>query len=203
MLLVNNGSTDATAEVVQELLPSYPSVRVVTLQPNQGYGGGIIEGLRQANSDYIGWTHADLQTDLGDVSRAYDLLSRQGFAEDVFIKGHRRGRPLSDEVFTVGMSIFESLYLGAHLWDINAQPNIFSRSFFQSWSNPPTDFALDLYALYWAHQKRLRLVRFDVHFPPRRHGTSKWNTGLAAKKKFIQRTLSFSKTLKQGLAQCS
>ena len=51
------------------------------------------------------------------------------------------------------MSLFETIYIGKALWDINAQPNIFHRQFFEGWSNPPFDFSLDLYALYMSKKK--------------------------------------------------
>jgi hypothetical protein len=97
------------------------------------------------------------------------------------------------------MSIFETFYLWTNLWDINAQPNIFHRSFYESWENPPYDFSLDLYVLYMARKSNLIIKRFDVIFPERIHGESKWNTGFKSKIKFIKRTLAFSKQLKKRL----
>ena len=102
--------------------------------------------------------------------------------------------------FTMGMSLFETLYLGRKLWDINAQPNIFHRSFFENIKNDcPKDFSLDLYFLYMAQKEGLKVIRFDVVFPPRVHGESSWNTGLASKWKFIKRTIEFSLKLKKEL----
>ena len=193
VVLGDNGSTDGSAEVIQKLLPRYPFARTLRVEINQGYGYGILQGLASCQSDYIGWTHADLQTDPGDVIKAHGLLVQEG----LFVKGRRRGRPLSDQFFTTGMSVFESLYLGARLYDINAQPNIFPRSFYEMWKNPPYDFALDLYALYQAREKKLEIVRFDVDFPERIHGESKWNHGLASRIKFIRRTIAFSRRLKK------
>lgn len=193
VVLVDNGSTDDSAEVIRKLLPRYPFARTLRVEVNQGYGYGILRGLDSCQSDYIGWTHADLQTDPGDVIKAYSLLVQEG----VFVKGRRRGRPLSDQFFTNGMSVFESLYLGARLYDINAQPNIFPRSFYETWKNPPYDFALDLYALYQARRKKLGIVRFDVDFPERIHGESKWNHGFGSRLKFIRRTIAFSCRLKK------
>lgn len=193
VVLVDNGSTDDSAEVIRKLLPRYPFARTLRVEVNQGYGYGILQGLASCQSDYIGWTHADLQTDPGDVIKAYSLLVQEG----LFVKGRRRGRPLSDRFFTTGMSVFESLYLGARLYDINAQPNIFPRSFFETWKNPPYDFALDLYVLYQAGEKKLRIVRFDVDFPERIHGESKWNHGFGSRLKFIRRTIAFSCRLKK------
>ena len=115
------------------------------------------------------------------------------------MKGLRKGRPLFDVLFSVGMGIFETLYFGKKFIDINAQPNLFPKAFFEKWDNPPTDFSLDLYAYYMALDANLPVIRFPVLFPERVHGHSKWNTGLKAKYKFIKRTLSFSIELKQKI----
>ena len=196
VVLVDNGSTDGSAEVFRALLPDRPFARLVMVEVNQGYGYGILQGLRSCGTDYIGWTHADLQTDPADVVRAWELVkSRQG--RDVYIKGNREGRPLTDEFFTFGMGVFETFYLGHRLSDINAQPNLFPRTFFESWKNPPYEFALDIYSAYKAGERGLEMVRFPVRFPERLHGESKWNTGLGSKWKFIKRTIGFSRKLKR------
>lgn len=200
VILVNNGSTDNSRVVLEELLPRYPFARTVLVPVNQGYGYGIRSGLAAARGKYLGWTHADLQTDPSDAIAALEIIEQRGEPPAILVKGNRReGRRLFDRVFTIGMSLFETIYLGARLWDINAQPNIFPRSFFDTWKNPPDDFALDLYALYLARKRGFEVVRFPVRFPPRIHGQSSWNTGLKAKWKFIRRTLDFSVRLKQGL----
>lgn len=195
VVLVNNGSTDHTAEVLEALLPKYPFARTVLVKKNQGYGYGILQGLAACKAAYVGWIHADMQTDPADVIRALELVEQQ--SEPVYIKGRRKGRPLLDRFFTNGMSLFESCYLGVKLSDINAQPNVFPIGFYQSWENPPHDFSLDLYALYLARKQKIKLLRFAVGFPERVYGTSKWNTGLQAKWKFIKRTIAFSVKLKK------
>jgi len=201
LLLLDNGSTDNSAQVIAELLPHYPFAKTTRVPVNKGYGYGIVQGLRALTSDYIGWTHADMQTDPHDIIKALDILEFNSDPLNMYVKGQRRGRPLVDNVFTCGMSIFESAYLGGALWDINAQPNIFHRSFLEQWTNPPDDFSLDLYALYLAQKRNLRIHRFDVEFTERLHGTSKWNTSLGAKWKFIKRTLEFSVKLKRALKE--
>ena len=197
VIMVDNGSTDGSAEVLKRLLPEYPFARTVRVEVNQGYGYGVLQGLRAAKGEYIGWMHADMQTDPGDAVKAFRLAKRRS-GEAVFVKGRRQGRPLFDEVFTKGMSFFESVLFGKHLYDINAQPNVFPRSFFEEWENPPYDFSLDLYAYYMAKQRNMPVVRFPVQFPERVHGSSKWNTdGLRSKWKFIKRTVKFSIQLKR------
>jgi len=97
------------------------------------------------------------------------------------------------------MGAFESIYLGVSLNDINAQPNLFHRSFFESWQDPPHDFSLDLYAFYMARKMGLEVIRFPVVFKDRMHGHSHWNFGWKSKWKFIKRTLDYSFTLKKRL----
>lgn len=196
VVLVNNGSTDDSAALFQQLLPSFTFARLVTVPANQGYGYGILQGLRSCETEYLGWTHADMQTDPNDVVKAWQIAKNAKNGK-VYVKGNRKGRPLGDSFFTWGMGVFETLYMGEKLYDINAQPNLFPKSFFDTWENPPYDFALDLYAAYMAKKQGLQVVRFPVLFPERIHGESKWNTGLKAKWKFIKRTIDFSVKLKK------
>jgi len=197
VILVDNGSTDDSPAVLARLLPLYPGCRSVRVEKNQGYGFGILSGLRAAKGDILGWTHADMQTDPQDALRGLALFDQ--FGRDVFVKGRRHGRPFADVAFTVGMSIFETALLQSPLWDINAQPTMFSRQFFETWQSPPHDFSLDLYAYYLARQARLPVHRFSVRFGERAHGTSHWNVNWAAKRKFIKRTVDFSFELRRSL----
>lgn len=197
VILVDNGSTDNTQKVLAELLPQYPFARTIHVNVNQGYGYGIVQGLKACNGKFIGWTHADMQTDPADLLKALHIIEKKHKNEKIFVKGKRKARPLFDQFFTMGMSLFETVYLGEKLYDINAQPNVFSKRFFRTWKNPPKDFSLDLYALYMAQKRKLKIERFDVVFPKRIHGESHWNSGLASKWMFIKRTIDFSRKLKK------
>lgn len=197
VIFVDNGSSDGTQEVLRKLLSNYSCFRSVRVERNQGYGFGILQGLREARGRIVGWTHADMQTDPLDVLQGLAIFESCG--PNVFVKGRRYGRPFGDVVFTVGMSIFESLLLGKRMWDINAQPTMFPRSFFESWHEPPHDFSLDLFAYYQALQNGLVIHRFPVRFGERAHGVSHWNVNWAAKRKFIRRTVDFSLQLKKQL----
>jgi glycosyltransferase involved in cell wall biosynthesis len=200
LIIVNNGSSDGSQKILAQLSCQYPFLKIVDIAVNQGYGFGVMSGLRSAKGDFLGWTHADLQTDPADVIKAYDLIQQQKIPELCYAKGDRKGRPIFDQFFTSGMSLFETLFMGKKLWDINAQPNIFHRSFFDKWQeNAPDDFSLDLYVLFMAQHLKLNVQRFDVFFPERIHGTSSWNDGFSSKWKFIKRTVEFSVELKKEL----
>jgi len=197
IILVDNGSTDGSAIVLENLLPQYPGCRGIRVEQNQGYGFGILTGLRAAKGKIIGWTHADMQTDPQDALRGLELFEKYG--SNIFVKGRRRGRPLADVAFTVGMSFFETMLLAKPMWDINAQPNMFNRTFFETWEDPPNDFSLDLYVYFQAQCKGLPIHRFPVIFSDRAHGVSHWNVNWASKRKFIWRTVNFSLKLRKIL----
>jgi glycosyltransferase involved in cell wall biosynthesis len=192
VVIVDNGSTDNSQEILSELLPRYPFMSLVCVKHNQGYGYGILEGLKNASGDILSWTHADMQTDPGDVIEAMKFFSNTATPEKLFVKGRRYGRNFADVFFTIGMSFFETLLLRTPMWDINAQPNMFHRSFYETWVEPPSDFSLDLYVYFMAKKRGLALKRFPVFFGKRAHGVSSWNVSPAAKLRFIKRTLSYS-----------
>ena len=198
IIIVDNNSTDGTAIVLSELAPNYSFLRSMKVM-EIGYGIAVLSGLKEAKGEYIGWTHGDFQTPPVDVIKALEIIEKINNPQNIYIKGLRNGRPILDRFFTFGMGIFESLYFGKLFYDINAQPNIFHKSFLESWSDPPHDFSLDLYAFYLAKKKNMPIVRFPVLFKKRIYGESHWNKNLYSKWKFIKRTVSFSRSLKEKL----
>ncbi|OSM02284.1 putative glycosyl transferase family 2 [Magnetofaba australis IT-1] len=198
-LLVDNGSTDDSPAVLAAGVAEHRGLRSVRVEVNQGYGYGILYGLQQAQGRFMGWTHADMQTDPMDVLVGLAAFENSADPERLFVKGRRFGRPPADVLFTMGMSFFESLLLGKRLWDINAQPTLFPKAFFATWEDPPHDFSLDLYAYHQARVGGLAVERFPVFFGERAHGVSHWNVDWRGKKKFILRTLEFSFRLRRAL----
>ena len=94
VVLVDNGSTDDTATILQELLPEYSFAKTIRVEINQGYGYGIVQGLKACVGDFIGWTHADMQTDPADLIKALDIIESAGSSKNIFVKGNRKGRLL-------------------------------------------------------------------------------------------------------------
>jgi glycosyltransferase involved in cell wall biosynthesis len=192
-ILVDNGSTDSTLEILSECAAK--NIRWVTTPKNLGYGGGILFGLKNCNSEIMGWTHADLQTPLADVVNAASAIG----VDKGFVKGRRMKRPLFDNFFTTGMSVLESILFRTRLFDINAQPTVFRKDFYNSWCNPPLDFSIDLYALINAKKANIGIGRIKVQFHRRKYGNSSWNTGINSRWKFIRRTISYSLVLRKQL----
>jgi glycosyltransferase involved in cell wall biosynthesis len=186
-LLVNNGSTDETKQLLSsQRIPA--NVRILHLEENLGYGFGILQGLKALKTDFVGWTHADLQTDPADVVTFLSCLD-EGFD---FMKGNRIGRPFIDRFFSTGMSLVISMLFLRKMKDINAQPTIFRRNLMKHWDNPPRDFALDLYAYLKATKANCKMKRLPVKFGPRQWGNSHWNTSFSARLRFVKRTLKYA-----------
>jgi glycosyltransferase involved in cell wall biosynthesis len=207
IILVDNGSTDDTPAVLAQLLQRSPQLQSVRVPQNIGYGFGVLSGIRAARNDVVAWTHADLQTDPMDAVRGLRLFNEAAEPERLFVKGLRCGRPATDVAFTVGMSIFETALFQIAIWDINAVPTMFHRSFcknwtFDGWTNPPFDFSLDLFAYVTAKRRQMSIKRLAVHFGVREHGQSSWSTNTwKSKKKFIRRTWDYSLQLRRQLLE--
>tara|TARA_Y100000758_G_C15953355_1_gene386766 strand:+ start:89 stop:790 length:702 start_codon:yes stop_codon:yes gene_type:complete len=195
VILVDNGSTDNSEKIIAK----HSVIKLVRVEKNEGYGNGILKGLRNANGEILAWTHADLQTDPNDMIKGLKCFLNTDDHKTIFVKGKRYGRPIVDLFFTLGMSIFETIFLRKFLWDINAQPTIFHKSFFEQWRQPPKDFSLDLYAYFMAKKLELTIKRFPVQFSNRLHGESSWNVNLKGRYQFIRRTLIYSYKLKREL----
>lgn len=59
-VIVDDGSTDATAEEAAKLLMTRKDVRIVTLRPSRGMGGAIKAGVAEARGEWIATLDADL-----------------------------------------------------------------------------------------------------------------------------------------------
>lgn len=194
VILVNNGSTDDSKNIFEKTISKIKQdIRVLNVKKNIGYGHGILLGLKMAKGDILCWTHADLQTDPRDVISALNEYEKHNDISLV-IKGKRRNRNLIDSFFTWGMQVYCTIFLKTKLNDINAQPKLFSRSFYEKkFKNPPLDFSLDLYLMLNA--KKIKTV--DVFFHKRKFGEAKGGGTISGKLKLISRTIKYISNLKE------
>lgn len=193
IVLVDNGSTDGSAKVFADQLNGIEeNIRMVKVDKNQGYGYGILYGLTQAKGDFLAWTHADLQTDPADVFKALDMyvVAKE---KPVLVKGYRRNRKLSETFFSWCMALLSSMVLKTRLTEINAQPKLFHRQFYEAIkTDAPLDFSLDLYFLFKAKKQGV-ILDFPVFFLPRLYGEAKGGSGSSFKVRFklIKRTFRY------------
>ena len=190
IILVDNGSVDNTFKILKNSnLPE--NIIPVRIEENIGYGNGILFGLKFAKGDILSWTHADLQTDPEDVLIGYEKYYKSLINKKCVVKGKRKKRNIIDSFFTFSMGIYCSVFLGKWFYDINAQPKIFHRDFLIEFYNPPLDFSLDLYLLYFFKSKKIKIKSFPVFFHKREYGEAKGGGTLKGKMKLIKRTLKY------------
>jgi glycosyltransferase involved in cell wall biosynthesis len=77
IIIVNDGSADATPEIAEELARTYPEVRVVHHPRNRGYGGALRTGFREARKDLIFYTDGDAQYDPSELVNLWPHLSEE------------------------------------------------------------------------------------------------------------------------------
>ena len=88
VIVVNDGSTDKTAFVLDELSRNNPHVRIIHHERNLGYGAALRTGFRQASKDLVFYTDGDGQYDVHELPRLRRLLTDQ---VDV-VNGYKRKR---------------------------------------------------------------------------------------------------------------
>ena len=76
MLLVDNGSQNSTRQALEALQKEFPKVVMVPIDVNQGYGGGILQGLEVARGDFLGYLTGD------NLFLALDIIAAQGFPKN-------------------------------------------------------------------------------------------------------------------------
>lgn len=67
VIVVDDGSADATAEIADELARAYPEVRVIHHPKNRGYGGALRTGFKEARKELIFYTDGDAQYDPSEL----------------------------------------------------------------------------------------------------------------------------------------
>ena len=74
ILMIDDGSTDKTADIAQKLEKQHPNVRLITIHPNRGYGAALKTGFENAKYEYIVFTDGDLQFDFNEVTRFLEKI---------------------------------------------------------------------------------------------------------------------------------
>ncbi len=84
IVIVDDGSTDGTTQVIQELAARYPNdVRAVYLKKNQGKGAAIRRAVEEMSGEYAIFQDADLEYDPNDYNIILQAL-KKGKADVVY-----------------------------------------------------------------------------------------------------------------------
>ena len=181
LILVNNGSEDQTLNEIKEAIKNNNSenvtIKLVNLEKNKGYGGGIAEGLKNASGDYIGWAHADLQTPLEDYLKLFNLIKNK---KNILGKGYRINNRGFDGIISRLHESLASIVLGFKMKEVNAQPKIFNREIMKYFNRMPYKWTtLDTYVMYTCLKNNVEIKTINVIFNTRKYGQSKWKNNFA------------------------
>ena len=129
VLVVNDGSTDRTGTVLEELKVRYPALRVVAHPRNRGYGAALKTGFAKAKTEVVVITDAD---GTYPEDRIIDLLACIDAGADMAI-GARVGAdvhiPLIRRPAKAALRQLASYLAGSNIPDLNSGLRAFRREF--------------------------------------------------------------------------
>ena len=128
VIVVNDGSADYTAAVLEELADRYPELRVIHHEQNRGYGGALRTGFSSATKDLIFYTDGDAQYDPCEMTRLYEVWSD----EVDFVNGYKisRSDPLHRTIIGRLYHWTVKLAFGLHLRDVDCDFRLMRRAIF-------------------------------------------------------------------------
>jgi glycosyltransferase involved in cell wall biosynthesis len=173
VVLVDNGSTDGTGDVVRAMQPGHPLLRVHRVEVNQGYGNGILEGIPLASAEWVGMIPADGQVDAEDVVRLYEAaLSTDG---NIVAKVRRRFRldGFKRKVVSIAYNIMVLvLWPGIGTLDTNGSPKLLRREALRAMRLESRRWFLDPELMIKAQYMGLKVMEVNVFARMRGSGLS-------------------------------
>ncbi len=161
ILVVNNGSTDATAEIGKRLMVQYPWFRFLSV-PERGAGKAFALAVREARGEFLVFIDADLSSELMFLDYARDLLIHCDMLVGSKLMGHQR-RSLVRIVGSQFYILLSQLFFGLTVSDYSIGAKAFRKSaildvlpFLDSW----TGYILEL-CLY-LHLQGKRIVQIGI-----------------------------------------
>lgn len=167
IILVNDGSRDATTPICDELAAQYPEVRAIHHVENRGYGAALKSGILAARLDYIFFTDSDGQFDLQELENLIDWASQYEI-----VTGYRAKRqdPPHRLINAWGWRTLVRMVLGVKVRDIDCAFKIFQRSVFDRVQIRSVGAMVNTEILAQANSFGMRIHEVKVTHYPRRAG---------------------------------
>lgn len=169
IIVVDDGSTDGTAELVLQAAEFNPAVKLVRHSPNRGYGAALRSGFAAASMDLVGFTDADCQFDLTELDR-FMLLSQRydvvcGYRID------RKDTPLRC-LYSRVYNLMVRTLLGTEVRDVDCALKVFHRDVVQKLKITGSGFLVNSELLVQVKRHGHSFVEVGVSHRPRTAGES-------------------------------
>ena len=129
VIVVNDGSRDRSAEIIDTWAEREPHIRVIHHSRNSGYGAALRTGLSEATGDWIFFSDADLQFELDQLR---DLLVHAARYEIVAGDRSPRRDPWPRLLIAGAWGAIMRLFFGLRVRDIDCAFKLFKRQVIES-----------------------------------------------------------------------
>lgn len=129
IIVVDDGSTDATPVILDEIAALHTHVRVVRHADNAGYGMAVRSGCDHATGVWIAFMDSDGQFRIDDIALLLPHLEHYAF-----VAGRRRRRadPLARIVYGKVLALFNVLVFRMWIRDVNCGLKVFHREIWET-----------------------------------------------------------------------
>jgi dolichyl-phosphate beta-glucosyltransferase len=168
VIVVNDGSSDTTAEVVRDFARTAAEVRLIENPGNRGKGYSVRNGMLQARGDVVLFTDSDLSAPIEEAERLFAALE-QGADIAIGSRWLESGRqthkqPLYRQFFGRCFNAVTRMVMGLHFADTQCGFKAFTRQAAQAVFPLQTieRWGFDPEILFIALQRGLRVVEVPV-----------------------------------------
>lgn len=109
ILIVDDGSTDFTANLAEKFSKKHKGFRVLR-EPHRGKGGTVIAGVLAAKGKIVLFTDMDQATPIDQIQKLITKF-KQGYQVVIGSRSGRRGAPLIRKSMAYGFSLLRTLVL--------------------------------------------------------------------------------------------
>ena len=187
VIYVDDGSTDASLEVLRDLAARDPRVRVVALRRNYGQTAAMAAGIDAARGQVLIPMDADLQNDPADIDRLLRKLD-EGFDVVSGWRKERQDKMVSRKIPSMIANRLISFIGGVRLHDYGCSLKAYRREFLKE---VKLYGEMHRFIPIYASWVGARVTEIPVRHHPRRMGKSKYGLSRTFKVMLDLMTIKF------------